>query len=170
MSPPSERPHPEQPEPHRPEPQQPESQQPEQEETPWVLKPFNSVVQSYKVVKKQYQAMEKLINSISQYLDAEPDDMLDRIKARPTPQDILDLQARMDYLLKENGELRRKAEEGDSIRKENEELKNRIRAADKEVKTARGEHDKGRKLLRKYADSWGIRQTCLTKHGYTIMA
>ena len=67
--------------------------------------------------------MEKLINSISRYLDAEPDDMLDRIKARHTPQDVSDLQAWMDYLLKENGELRVKADEGDALRKENGELK-----------------------------------------------
>ena len=118
MSPPLERPRPE-----HPKPQQPEPLQPEPEGTPWVLKPFDSVVQSYKMVKKQYQAIEKLINSISWYLDVEPDDMLDRIKARPTPQDVLDLQARMDYLLKENGELRRKVDEGDVIRKENRELK-----------------------------------------------
>ena len=98
------------------------------------------------MVKKQYQAMEKLINSISRYLDAEPDDMLDRIKARPTPQDISDLQARMDCLLKENGELRGKADEGDAIRKENKELKNRIRAADKEVKTARAERDRAKEV------------------------
>ena len=57
MSPPPERPQPEQ-----PEPQQSEPLQPEQEGMPWVLKLFDSVVQSYKVVKKQYQAMEKLIN------------------------------------------------------------------------------------------------------------
>ena len=87
MSPPPERPQPEQPE------LRPEPQQPEQEGMLWVLKPFDPVVQSYKVVKKQYQAMEKLINSISRYLDAEPDDMLDRIKALPTPHDISDLQA-----------------------------------------------------------------------------
>ena len=74
MSPPSKRPQPEQ-----PKPQQSEPLQPEQEGTPWVLKPFDSVVQSYKVVKKQYQAMEKLINSISRYLDAEPDDMLEPV-------------------------------------------------------------------------------------------
>ena len=36
----------------RPDPQRPEQQ--EQEETPWILKPFEPVVQSYKVVKKQY--------------------------------------------------------------------------------------------------------------------
>ena len=79
MSPPPKRPQLEQPE------LRPEPQQPEQEGTPWVLKPFEPVVQSYKVVKKQYQAMEKLINSISRNLDAEPDDMLDRIKVLPKP-------------------------------------------------------------------------------------
>ena len=149
MSPPPERPQPEQPEPQQPEPQQPELLQPEQEGTPWVLKPFDSVVQSYKVVKKQYLAMEKLINSINRYLDAEPDDMLDRIKARPTPQDVLDLQARMDCLLKENGELRAKGDEGDAIRKENGELKDRIRAMEKEVKTARAERDKSKEVTQK---------------------
>ena len=48
MSPPPERPQSEQSE------LRPEPQQPEHEGTPWVLKPFDPVVQSYKVVKKQY--------------------------------------------------------------------------------------------------------------------
>ena len=140
MSPPLERPQPEQPELRL------EPQDPEQEGTPWVLKPFEPVVQSYKVVKKQYQAMEKLINSISRYLDAEPDDMLDRIKALPKPQDLSGLQARMDCLLRENKELRAKAEEGDALRKEIGELKNRIKAVKKEVKTARAERDKSKEV------------------------
>ena len=93
--------------------------------------------------------MEKLINSISRYLDAELDDMLDRIKARPTPQDVSDLQARMDCLLKENGELRAKADEGDAIRKENKQLKDRIWAMEKEVKTARAERDKSKEVTQK---------------------
>ena len=58
--------------------------------------------------------MKKLINSISRYLDTEPDDMLDRIKVLPKPQDLSDLQARIDCLLKENGELRAKADESDA--------------------------------------------------------
>ena len=37
--------------------------------------------------------------------------MLDHIRALPKPQDLADLQARVDYLLKENGELKTKAEE-----------------------------------------------------------
>ena len=150
MSPPPEKPQSEQ-----PKPQQPKPLQPEPKGTPWVLKPFDSVVQSYKVVKKQYQAMEKLINSISRYLDVEPDDMLDRIKARPTPQDVLDLQARMDCLLKENGKLRKKANEGDAIRKENEELKDRIRAMEKEVKTARAKRDKSKEVTQKVCEFLG---------------
>ena len=143
MSPPLERPQPEQPE------LRPEPQQPEQEGTLWVLKPFEPVVQSYKVVKKQYQAMEKLINSISRYLDAEPDDMLDRIKALPKPQDLSDLQARMDCLLRENEELRAKSEEGDALRKEIGELKNQIKAVEKEVKTARAQRDKSKEVAQK---------------------
>ena len=93
--------------------------------------------------------MEKLINSISRYLDVEPDNMLDRIKAQPTPQDVSDLEAWMDYLLKENGELRRKADEGNVIRKENGELKDRIQAMEKEVKTARAERDKSKEVTQK---------------------
>ena len=93
--------------------------------------------------------MEKLINSISRYLDAEPDDMLDRIKARLTPQDVSDLQAQMDCLLKENGELRAKADEGDAVRKENGELKDQIRAMEKEVKTASAERDKSKEVTQK---------------------
>ena len=158
MSPPLERPQPEQ-----PEPQQPKPLQSEQEATPWVLKPFDSVVQSYKVVKKQYQAMEKLINSISRYLDAEPDDMLDRIKARPSPQDVLDLQAWMDCLLKENGELRAKADEGDALRKENGELKDRVRAMEKEVKTARAEQDKSKEVTQKVCGFLGNPGNVLNK-------
>ena len=75
--------------------------------------------------------------------------MLDWIKARPTPQDIADLQARMDCLLKENGKLRAKADEGDAIWKENGELKDRIRAMKKEVKTARAERDKSKEVTQK---------------------
>ena len=139
----SERARPNSPPPERPQPEQPElrpkPEQPGKEETPWTLKPFEPVVQSYKVAKRQYQAMEKLLNSISRYLDVEPQDMLDHIKALPKPQDLSDLQAQVDCLLRENGELKVKVEEGDALRKEVGELKNRIKAVEKEVKTARAE-------------------------------
>ena len=52
----------------------------------------------------------------------------------------------MDCLLRENGELRAKAEEGDALWKEVEELKNRIKAAEKEVKTAKAERDKSKEV------------------------
>ena len=44
--------------------------------------------------------------------------MLDHIKALPKPQDLSDLQAQVNCLLRENGELKAKAEEGDVFRKE----------------------------------------------------
>ena len=75
--------------------------------------------------------------------------MLDRIKARPTTQDVLDLQAWMDCLLKENGELKAKADKGDALRKENGELKDRIRAIEKEVKTARAERNRSKEVTQK---------------------
>ena len=123
------------------EPKQPE--QPE-EEKPWVKKPFKVVVESYKLVKAQYQCLERMMEGINLYLDVKPHDMLDHIKELPKPQDLLNLQARVDYLLKENGELRAKVEEGNVLRKEVGELKNRIAVVEKEVKTARTEQDKAK--------------------------
>ena len=55
----------------------------------------------------------------------------------------------MDCLLRENRELRAKAEEGDALRKEVEDLKNRIKAAEKEVKTARTIWDKAKEVAQK---------------------
>ena len=52
-SPPPENPRPD----PRPEPQQPE--QPKEEEKPWVKKPFNAVVESYRQVKAQYRCQSK---------------------------------------------------------------------------------------------------------------
>ena len=73
---PDPRPEPQQSEP-RPEPQQPE--QPVEEEKPWIWKPFNAVVESYRVVKEQYQSLERILDSIRLYLDMEPGYLLDRI-------------------------------------------------------------------------------------------
>ena len=102
--------------------------------------------------------MERFIEAINTYLDSEPADVLDRIKALPKPEDLTDLQARMDCLLRENGELKAKAEEGDMLRKEVEDLKNRkevedlknrIKVAEKEVKTTRAEWDKSKEVAQK---------------------
>ena len=99
--------------------------------------------------KSQYQSMERFIEAISSYLDVEPIDALDHIKALPKPQDLSDLQAQVDCLLRENGELKAKADEGDALRKEVGELKNRIKAVEKEVKTARAECDKSKEVAQK---------------------
>ena len=60
--------------------------------------------------------MESFIEEVSTYLDVDPVDVLDRIKDLPKLEDLTDLQARMDCLLKENVDLRAKAEECDTLR------------------------------------------------------
>ena len=99
--------------------------------------------------------------------------MLDHIKTLPKPQDLLDLQAWVDCLLRENGELKAKAEEGDLLRKEAQEsdcssgevgeLKNRIVAAEKEVRTARAEQDKLKEVAQKIHDFLGYSGDVLNK-------
>ena len=109
----------------------PKVEQPEEEgDKPWVRRPFDPVRESYKVVKSQYQVMERFIEDISNYFDAESADVMDRIKALPKPEDLTDLQAQMDCLLKENVELRAKADEGDALQTENKELKDRVKEAE----------------------------------------
>ena len=107
--------------------------------------------------------MEKLLNSISRYLDAKPGDMLDHIKAFPKPQDLSDLQARVDCLLRENGELKAKAEEGDVLQEEVGELKNRIAVVEKDVKTARAERDKSKEVAQKVHGFLGYPGNILNK-------
>ena len=109
------------------------------EDQPWVRKPFNPVRESYKVVKSQYLVMERFIEEISNFFDAEPAEVMDRIRALPKPEDLTDLQARMDCLLKENAELRARVDEGDVLWAENKELKDWMKEAEKEVKVARTE-------------------------------
>ena len=113
-SPQLERPQPEksQPDP-RSQPQRPE--QPEEEERPWIPKPLNVVVESYRQVKEQYLCLEQTLESVSLYLDVEPRFLLEHIQALPKPHDLADLQARVDCLLKQNGELSTKVEEGESL-------------------------------------------------------
>ena len=153
----------------QPERQQPEIQlaaeQPEEEgDKPWVRRPFDPVRESYKVVKSQYLVMERFIEEINNFFDAEPAEVMDRIKALPKPEDLTDLQARMDYLLKENVELRARADEGDVLQAENKELKDRMKEAEKEVKVVWTEWDKSKEIARRCVNSWGVQVTCLTKH------
>ena len=89
--------------------------------------------------------------------------MLDHIRTLPKPgQDLADLQAKVDCLLKENGELKAKADEGESLRKEMGELKNRIAAVEEEVKTARVERDKVKVVAQNIHGPWllGISGRC----------
>ena len=90
--------------------------------------------------------MERFIEEISNFFDAEPAKVMDRIKALPKPKDFTDLQVRMDCLLKENIELRAKADEGDALRRENEALKNRMKEAEKAIKTVRTERDRSKEI------------------------
>ena len=88
-------PRPASPQPERQQPEiRPVAEQPEEEgDKPWVRRPFDLVKESYKVVKSQYQAMERFIEDISNYMDSELADVMDRIKALPKPKDLTDLQA-----------------------------------------------------------------------------
>ena len=89
--------------------------------------------------------------------------MLDHSKALPKPQDLSDLQARVDCLLRENGELKAKAEEGDVLRKEVGELKNRIAVVEKEVKAIRAERDKSKEVAQKIHSFLGYSGDVLNK-------
>ena len=107
--------------------------------------------------------MERFIEDISNYLDAEPADIMDRIKALPKPEDLTDLQVRMDCLLKENVELRAKADEGDALRTENKELKDRVKEAEKAVKTARTERDRSKEIAQQVSKFLGSPGDVLNK-------
>ena len=100
---------------------------------------------------------------VSNYLDSEPADVMDQLKALPKSEDLTDLQARMNCLLKENVELRAKADEGDALRMENRELKDRVREAEKEAKAARTERDKSKEIAQKVSKFLGSPGDVLNK-------
>ena len=152
----------------QPERQQPEirpvvEQREEEEDKPWVRRPFDPIRESYKVVKSQYQAMERFIEDISNYMDSEPADVMDRIKALPKPEDLTNLQVRMDYLLKENVELRAKSEESNALRTKNKELKDGVKEAEKEVKAARTERDRSKEIAQQVSKFLGSLGDVLNK-------
>ena len=158
-------PRPASPQPERQQPEiRPEVEQPEEEgDKPWVRRPFDPVRESYKVVKSQYQVMERFIEDISNYFDAESADVMDRIKALPKPEDLTDLQARMDCLLKENMELRAKANEGDALRTENKALKDRVKEAENAIKTARTKRDRSKEITQQVSKFLGSPGDVLNK-------
>ena len=157
----------------RPASPQPERQQPEiqlvaeqleeEGDKPWDRRPFDPVRESYKVVKSQYLVMERFIEEISNFFDAEPAEVMDWIRTLPKPDYLTDLPARMDCLLKENAELRARVDKGDALRAENKELKDRIKEAEKEVRVARMEQDKSKEIAQKVCKFLGSLGDVLNK-------
>ena len=124
--------------------------------------------------------MESFIEEISTYMDLEPAVVMDRIRDLPKPEDLTDLQARMDCLLKENVELRARADEGDALwaenvvlkaradesdalRAENKELKDRMKEVEREAKAARTERDKSKEVAQRVSKFLGSPGDVLNK-------
>ena len=107
--------------------------------------------------------MERFIEEISNFFDAEPAEVMDRIETLSKSEDLTDLQARMDYLLKKNVELRAQADEGDELRAENKEVKDQMKEAEKEVKVARTERDKSKEIAQEVCKFLGSQGDVLNK-------
>ena len=99
----------------------------------------------------------------SNFFDAEPAEVMDQIKTLPKPEDLTDLQARMDCLLNENAKLRARVDKGDALRAENKELKDRMKEAEKEVKVAWTERDKSKEIAQKVCKFLGSPSDVLNK-------
>ena len=121
----------------------------EEEERVWVHKPFTAMVASYRHVKDQYLILERTLEAISFKLDVEPQLILEHLWMLPKAQDMTDLQARVDCLFKENRELKTRVEEDQALRKETEELKDRITVLEAEVKSVGEEWNKAKEVAQK---------------------
>ena len=104
--------------------------------------------------------MERFIEEISNYMDSESADVMNRIRALPKSKDLTDLQAQMDCLLKEN---RAKTDKNDTLRVENKELKDRMKEAEKEVKAAWTKRDKSKEIAQKVSKFLGSLGDVLNK-------
>ena len=106
--------------------------------------------------------------------------MMDWIRDLPKPEDLTDLQARMDCLLKENlglkaradksdallavnVELKARADESDTLRAENKELKDRMKEVEREAKAARTERDKSKEVAQRVSKFLGSPGDVLNK-------
>ena len=69
----------------------------------------------------------------------------------------------MDCLLKENGELKTKVEEGQTLQKEMDELRNWIAVVDEEARIARAERDKAKTVAQKIHGYLGFPGNVLNK-------
>ena len=124
--------------------------------------------------------MESFIEEISTYLDSDPANVMNRIRDLSKPEDLTDLQARVDCLLKENVELRARADEGDTLRAEkvelkaranesnalqaeNKELKDWMKEVEREAKAARTERDKSKEVAQRVSKFLGSPGDVLNK-------
>ena len=113
-------------------------------------------------------------------MDSEPADVMNRIRDLSKPEDLTDLQAQLDCLLKENVELRARADEGDTpggenvelkaradesdaFRAENKELKDRMKELEREAKAARTERDKSKEVAQRVSKFLGSPSDVLNK-------
>ena len=104
-------------------------------------KPFDELVSNFRQLKGQYAALDQILTAIGKELKVPPLQAFNGIKKLPKAQDVADLKARVDCLLKENGELWIRVEEGKAQRKELEELKDRIKTIEEELKSAWKDRD-----------------------------
>ena len=144
---------------------QPEDQlelaQPNEEEEPeWVSRPFAVVTASLRQAKRQYLGMEEALEEISAELGVEPRQVLEHIKALPKAWEMEDLRARIDYLLKENAELKTQVTDWDEKLKEAEAL---TAIAFKEKVQAQEEHKKAVTMAWKFHAFVGFSGNVVTK-------
>ena len=69
----------------------------------------------------------------------------------------------MDCLLKENMELRAKLDEGEALRTEDKELKDRVKEAEKAIQTARTERDRSKEIAQQVSKFLGSLGDVLNK-------
>ena len=95
-------------------------------------------------------ALEQNLMGIGKELGVAPFKALDVVRKLLKAQDVADLQAQVDCLLRENGELQTRVEEGEAQRKELEELKDRMKTMEVELKRAHEDRDKVVVMTRKF--------------------
>ena len=97
--------------------------QPDEEEEPeWVSKAFIAVATSLRQAKRQYLDMEEALEEINAELGVEPRQIMEHIKAVPKAQEMEDLRARINCLLKKNTELKTQVADQNEKLKEAEAL------------------------------------------------
>ena len=130
----------------------------EEELRPWVCKPFDVVVDSLRHVKGQYAALEHVLQEISKELKVEPHGALECVKKLSKVQDMEDLQARVDCLLKENGKLKNQVAAKEAQLKEVGALKT---AVEEELVQTREDQNKALAISRKFHN--------LTRHSGNVV-